>query len=81
MTLDEIIDLVEDPDLLTLDGYDECVVGLVERQGQPTILCYDRALILAKLEREMSAEEAEEFFDFNIIGAWMGDRTPCFLTQ
>lgn len=28
----------------------------------------------------MTQEEAEEFFEYNQIGAWMGDRTPVFVT-
>jgi hypothetical protein len=28
----------------------------------------------------MSHEEAEEFFEFNVIGSWVGDYTPCFAT-
>lgn len=28
----------------------------------------------------MSEEEAEEFFEFNTQGAWVGKRTPVFLT-
>ena len=32
-------------------------------------------------EDEQSAEEmAEEWFEFNTIGAWVGERTPIFLT-
>jgi hypothetical protein len=29
----------------------------------------------------MSDEEAVEWFDFNIIGAWVGDGTPCFIVR
>jgi hypothetical protein len=29
----------------------------------------------------MSEEEAYEWFEFNQIGAWLGDATPCFLTK
>jgi hypothetical protein len=28
----------------------------------------------------MNEEEAEEFFYFNQLGAWMGNLTPCFVT-
>lgn len=28
----------------------------------------------------MSLEDAEEFFEFNVIGSWVGDGTPCFAT-
>ena len=27
----------------------------------------------------MSEEEAYEYFEFNQMGAWMGEGTPCFL--
>ena len=28
----------------------------------------------------MSYDEAEEYFEYNQIGAYMGDSTPCFVT-
>jgi hypothetical protein len=31
------------------------------------------------LARDMPREDAEEFFEFNTIGAWMGDATPVFV--
>jgi len=73
-----------DPDeheLLTMDGYDDCIVGVVERFGQEPIVCYDREKVICRLESDgMDRDEAEEFFQFNQIGAWMGDSTPCFLS-
>jgi hypothetical protein len=74
---------VEDAaNLLSIDDFADCVVGLIERFSQKPILCYDRAKIIAKLAAQgMTQDEAFEFFQFNIIGAWMGDGTPCFLTQ
>jgi hypothetical protein len=29
----------------------------------------------------MTNEEAEEYFEFNVQGAWMGETTPAFITQ
>ena len=26
-----------------MDGYDDCIAGVVERFGQPPIVCYDKA--------------------------------------
>jgi hypothetical protein len=67
-------------DILLMDGYDDCVVGVVEQFGRPPIVCYDRELVIRKLmEDGMTQEEAEEFFEFNQIGAWAGERTPCFM--
>jgi hypothetical protein len=33
------------------------------------------------VERDgMTYEEAEDFFGFNVIGSWMGEETPEFIT-
>jgi hypothetical protein len=79
MTLKEIM---EEHDMMSMDGYDDCIVGYVERFGQPPILCYDRAKIIGKLMSDgMDEVDAEEWFEFNQIGAWVGDTTPCFITM
>lgn len=70
----------DEHDLLTMDGYDDCIVGVVERFGQPPIVCYDKNKVIQKLMSDnMTEEEAEEFFYFNQIGAYVGENTPCFL--
>jgi len=75
--------LLEDVDLefTKMDGFDDCIVGIVERFGSEPILCYDRQAVLEKsMEDGMTREEAEEYFSFNQIGAWVGETTPCFLS-
>jgi hypothetical protein len=71
-----------DPDeLLVMDGYDDCIVGVVERFGQEPIVCYDKDKVIQKLQGGgMSRDEAIEFFEFHQLGAWIGDLTPCFLS-
>jgi hypothetical protein len=29
----------------------------------------------------MTRDDAEEFFEFNTLGAWMGEHTPLFMTM
>ena len=71
----------EDPELVAMDGFDDCVAGVVERSGSEPIICYDKDAVLKTLiSRDgMTEEEALEFFNVNQLGAWVGDRTPCFL--
>lgn len=67
-------------DLLKIDGMDKALIGvcmtwnghmLVER------LVYDGQIITETLsEQGMSEEEAQDYIDFNIIGAYVGDSTP-----
>jgi hypothetical protein len=80
--MDELLERYESDDqpLTKMDGYDDCLLGVVLRFGQPPILCYDRTKVLDKLVAGgMAHEDAVEWFEFNQIGAWVGDTTPCFL--
>ena len=66
-----------------MDGYDDCIVGVVERCGEQPILCYSTKKVIQKLIKcqKMSREEAEEWFYYNQIGAYVGEKTPCFLME
>ena len=66
------------PDLLTIDGFDEAVIGVVERAGLLAV-CYDRNKIISILMRDMNETEAVEYYEFNILGAYMGESTPVYL--
>jgi hypothetical protein len=68
------------PDALKADGFDEAVVGIGERCGQPALFVYDRNKCLKILVRDgMTEEEAVEYFDFNVSGAWVGEHTPIWM--
>jgi hypothetical protein len=65
-----------------LDGHDNAKLGVSIRFGQEPIMCYDYNIVIQNLmEQGMSEGEAVEFFDYNIIGAWVGDDTPCFVVS
>lgn len=63
-------------------GFEDAIIGYVERFGLPPLALVDRMKCIEILMSRdgMSGEDAEEFFEFNIIGSWMGEHTPCFAT-
>lgn len=73
--------LVEvDPEILLAYGFDEAFLGLVQRCGQPIVACYSaEAAIMVLFRKGMTMEEAEEYFNYNVVGAWVGERTPMFV--
>lgn len=81
---EEIAEECGDDDLLFVDpaSFDEAIIGVADPSpGREQSVVYDREAVIDVLEREgMSREEAEEHFQFNIVGAWVGDRTPIFVT-
>jgi hypothetical protein len=72
------------PDLLVLDPeyFDEAIIGLVQRIGLD-VICYDKDKVIELLcvKEGMTYEDAIEHFEFNIIGSWVGDTTPVFLSK
>lgn len=71
-----------DTDLLFLseEEFDEAIIGVAERIGQSAVVAYDTTKLVEILSRTMSVDEAYEFFEFNILGAYVGERTPMFIT-
>jgi hypothetical protein len=66
--------------MLKIDGYDEALIGIAEQCTGIKLLAYDY-LKLIKITQDnsksrMSYEDAMEYVDFNIVGAYMGEGTP-----
>lgn len=67
-------------DLLFADGFDDAILGVAERIGMEAVVAYSTLKIIEILSRDMTEEEAVEYFEFNILGAYVGERTPIFVT-
>ena len=66
---------------MVMDGFDDCIAGTVELFGRSPIVCYDKAKVIDKLMKDgMTDFEALEYFEFNQLGAYIGEGTPCFIT-
>lgn len=66
--------------MMKMDGYDDCILGICERFGQEPIIAYDKSKVIQKLQKDgMTEEEALEYFDYNQLGAYVGESTPCFI--
>ena len=78
----EVVAEVWDTDLLFLsdEEFDEAIIGVAERIGQSAVVAYDTTKLVEVLSRTMSMDEAYEYFEFNILGAYVGERTPMFVT-
>ena len=67
-------------DMVFYDGLENAFVGIGWRFHDGPIAIYDREKVFEILTEEMSYEAAIAHFDFNIIGGWVGDKTPIFIT-
>jgi hypothetical protein len=66
---------------IKLDGLDDAILGIVEEFGNGPRILYSKNKILNILSErdEMTWSEAEEFYDYNILGLYAGEQNPVFL--
>jgi hypothetical protein len=81
MTPEEIEEI--NPEALLCDGFDEAIIGMAERINLGPVVAYDvDKMIDIMIERDgMTYEDAIEYFEYNILGAWMGENTPVYVSS
>ena len=80
MTREKIEEWLEDRELAVLlaDGLDDAFLG-VDVTGEEPRAVYSIDDCIRVLSEDMDAEDAEEYFWFNVAGANVGPRTPLFI--
>jgi len=62
------------------DAFNEALIGFGERCNMPTVAIYSIDKVIRVLEKTgMSHEEACEWYDYNIVGAYLGENTPIYV--
>ena len=63
--------------MLKIDGHDNAIIGPAFPLGKKPILVYDGEQIKENLMKDgMSEDDATDFIEFKIEGAYMGPQTP-----
>ena len=67
--------------MLKADGLDKAVIGVGMRCGQEDILVYNyqTCVTILMARDKMSYEEAIDWMEYNVVGAWLGNQTPIFV--
>lgn len=63
---------------LKVNDYDEAVIGKDYQLGR-FVYSIEKIIELLMDRDNMTPDEACEYFDFNIAGAYMGDMTPLYV--
>lgn len=71
--IEKIIECYEDETFLKATGFDEAIIGVDECSMR---LIYSYSKCIEILKRDMSHDEAIEFFSFNVSGSYVGEKTP-----
>ena len=74
-----LMEMLESNECLLADGYDSALIGISD--GPNPVAIYDTELCIKSLmdNDKMSEEEAVDYFYFNTVGCFMGEKTPIFI--
>lgn len=62
--------------------YDDAIIGVARRIGMEDVIAYDAEKVYAVIAKMINTEdimEVLEYFEFNILGAYVGERTSVFI--
>jgi hypothetical protein len=72
--IQKILDAYPDEDILMADGFDDAIIG-IETKTMRVIYSVSKCIEIL-VEQGMSEFEAIEYFDFNVSGSYVGEKTP-----
>lgn len=84
MTSDDRERLAEiNPDMLLADGLEDAFAGVTtnHHHAQVAVYSYEKCLQILQDRDGMSPEDAEKFFHFNTLGAYVGQHGPLFVAE
>lgn len=78
MNKDDLMEILEEEECLTADGFDDALIGCT--YGANVVAVYDiDKMIETLMEEGLDWDEAAEFLDFNVVGAYVGEKTPKYM--
>ena len=77
---EKVTEALDEEEITLADGFADAFLGIGRQFGKP-IAVYNRRKCIEILMRDMDEEQAEEYFEFNLAGAWVGESTPIYLEE
>jgi hypothetical protein len=72
--IQKILDAYPDDDILKADGFDDAIIGIETKTMR---LIYSVSKCIDVLTKQgMSEMDAVEYFEFNVSGSYVGEKTP-----
>jgi hypothetical protein len=75
--LEQILELYPDNTFMVADGFDDAIIGVDDNNLK---IVYDIDKVIDILIKDgMDVDEAIEYYEYNIAGAYVGENTPSFI--
>jgi len=76
---DELMIELEENECLLADGFEMALIGITTGSNPVAVYDVNRMVgILVEVE-DMHPDDAMEYIEFNVIGAYVGEKTPVYI--
>lgn len=73
------MEILAEEECLTADGFDDALIGCT--YGANVVAVYDLDKVIEILVEEgMEYDDAVEHVDYNVVGSYVGEKTPIFIS-
>jgi len=79
MDKDELMEELTANECLVADGFDNALIGISEGMNPVAVYDVDKCIQVLMEDEGMTDEEALDYFYYNTVGAYVGEKTPLFI--
>lgn len=79
--IEQIMDTLASEGALLADGFEGALLGHTQGSNVVAVYDYDQCVQILMERDEMSCEDAIEWMEYNVVGAYVGEKTPVFISQ
>lgn len=76
---DELMLQLEDNECLLADGFERALVGITCGSNPVAVYDINRMVGVLVEDEDMHPDDAMEYIEFNVIGAYVGEKTPMYI--
>ena len=75
---EQLMEILAEEECLTAEGFEDALVGCT--YGANVVAVYDiNKMIEILVEEGIEYDDAVEFLDYNVVGAYVGEKTPQYI--
>ncbi len=76
---EEIFALLSDEGALIADGFDKAIIGITFGVNMVAVYSVQACIDILMENDEMNFSDAVEYFEYNMAGSYLGEKTPIFV--
>lgn len=76
-----IMDTLEENKALLAVGFEDAFIGATRGSNVVAVYDYDECVKVLMDRDGMSIQDAVEFMEYNVVGSYVGEKTPIFINR